>query len=143
MSYVMIFTSLASNHVSKQCTSNSRWAWKDCLALLVSIKVWRYYLWSILIFSNVFQAPLSPTTLNHILLTWWKWHSMDKVMGKCGNMLSITRPWMKGGSNMLVGIIASFIILHLVTHQDWWIKDCHGNTWDEEEFGNHLVLTMW
>jgi hypothetical protein len=71
--------------------------------------------------SNILQCVPSPTfTYNpksHFAYL-VECHSMDKVMGKCGNMLSITRPSMKGGNNMLVGIIASFIFLHIVTHQD-------------------------
>ncbi len=69
-------------------------------------------------------------------------------MGRFGNMLFITIPSMKGGNNMLVGIIASFIFWHLVTHQDWWIKECHGNTWDEGGVWkspclNHVVVSFW
>jgi hypothetical protein len=43
---------------------------------------------------------------------------MDGVMGMSGNMLYIIRPLEKGGNNMLMSIIVSFISLHLFTYWD-------------------------
>lgn len=62
-------------------------------------------------------------------------------MGKCGNMLSITRPSMKG-DNMFMGIIASsyfFILSHIKIDELKIVMEIL----EMEEFGNHLVLTMW
>lgn len=51
---------------------------------------------------------------------------------------------MKGNNNMLVGIIASFIYFFILSHiKIDQLKIVMEILEMNEEFGNHLVLTMW
>lgn len=93
--------------------------------------VCKYDLWSFQPISNAFQSMLLPITLNHILLTWWRPHNKDSMMGKHGKMCILTRASMRRGNNAFVSSITrwlgqvTFRIHELDLMQILSLKDVH------------------